>query len=193
MEKKELRKAMVCRRNMLEDEVVREKSLIITDKVASLPEYQAARLVMAYVSFRQEVDTSFIITRALAGGKKVVVPVTDRRAKDLVPSEIYDYPSELAPGTFGIMEPRPEVRRPVDPAEIDLVLVPGIAFDRRGNRLGYGGGFYDRFLRKLRPGVAKAALAYSFQVVEKIDAEPHDLPLDLIITELEVIRRRPCL
>jgi 5-formyltetrahydrofolate cyclo-ligase len=88
---------------------------------------------------------------------------------------------ELSPGTFGILEPAGE--KGISPEEIDLVVVPGVAFDKRGNRMGYGAGYYDSFLPKLRPEVKKVAVAFEIQVTDSLPAEEHDVKMDLIITE----------
>jgi 5-formyltetrahydrofolate cyclo-ligase len=142
---------------------------------------------MAYMSFRNEVSTDAIIAQAIETGKRVAVPVVDREQRQLFPSELINFPADLKKGTWGIREPKQSCLRPLDPCLIDLVLVPGVVFDQAGNRLGYGFGFYDRFLVSLRSGVRRVALAYSFQLVEKLPAEEHDCPVDLIVTEKKLI------
>jgi 5-formyltetrahydrofolate cyclo-ligase len=100
--------------------------------------------------------------------------------------------SELVPGTFGILEPTAELRelppRQVLPSQIDLALVPGVVFDRQGNRLGYGRGFYDRLLRQLPREVLRVGLAFECQVVEELPVEPHDERMDWLVTEAGVRR-----
>lgn len=184
--KRTIRKEVMQKRLEMTKEDVAARSQAIAAKVFSLPAFAAAGMIMAYVPFRNEVDTSPIILQALAQGKRVVIPISDLEHKRLIPSELLDYPGDLTEGTYGIMEPKSDCVRPRDPREIDLVLVPGVAFDRRGNRLGYGAGFYDRFLENL-PQVTTVALAYGIQVLDNAYPEPHDHPVHYLVTETEVI------
>lgn len=186
--KKVLRETIIARRLAMGADEVATLSNQIAARLLALPEYREAKQIMSYVAFRHEVETRDIITRSLAMGKKVAVPLTVSREKKLIPSQVYDFPGDLAPGCWGILEPRPETLRPVDPSEIDLVLVPGLAFDRQGHRLGYGGGFYDRFLAQLPAPSTSVALAYSFQVLPEVEHGENDWPVDIIITEAEIIR-----
>ncbi|MEW6662339.1 MAG: 5-formyltetrahydrofolate cyclo-ligase [Bacillota bacterium] len=185
--KKEIRRQIISQRLALSSDEVKLKSEKITNFLLNLPEWQHAHTVMSYLSFRQEVDTAAVISRAFAEGKQVVIPVCMERPRQLLASRLLDTGEDLVPGTWGILEPKPEALRPVHPAEIDLVLVPGVAFDRCGNRLGYGAGYYDRFLRSLGPQAKAVALAYQLQVLEHIEAEEHDYPVDLVVTEEGVI------
>ena len=152
--------------------------------LASLAAFQSARVVMAYVHARSEVRTETLIRELLAGDKTVAVPYC--AGDDLVPWRL-DCWGELAVGAFGILEPRPELReqsgRAVDPGKIDLVCVPGLGFDRAGNRLGSGRGYYDRLLPRLRRDAIKVGLAYECQIVPQVATEPHDVPMDVVITE----------
>ncbi|TDA66950.1 MAG: 5-formyltetrahydrofolate cyclo-ligase [Clostridia bacterium] len=186
-DKKTRRETIITRRLAMSADEVATLSALVAARLWSLPEYQKAELIMSYVAFRHEVETRDIILRSLAMGKKVAVPLTVSREKRLIPSQVYDFPGDLAPGCWGILEPKTEALRPVDPSEIDLVLVPGVAFDRHGNRLGYGGGFYDRFLAQLPAHSASIALAYDFQVLPEVEHGQQDWPVNIIITEAEVI------
>ncbi len=189
--KKQLRKEIITARMDQPDRVVAEKSARIAAKVKSLPEFQQAGLVMFYLDFRKEVATGELIKYCLENGKRVVIPITDTRNTRLIPSELKDFPGDLTGGTWGILEPKPGRVRPVDPAEIDFVIVPGVSFDVHGNRLGYGGGFYDRFLRQTRPDTVFAALAFELQVRENVWPEAHDYPVHYVITEDRIIKCRP--
>ncbi|MDN5347099.1 MAG: 5-formyltetrahydrofolate cyclo-ligase [Clostridia bacterium] len=186
--KKELRQKILAVRSALPVEEVDAKSRLIAAHLQALPEWREAAVVMLYVAFRKEVETSGLICAALKEGKRVAVPVCVKGRRELVPSEVLSFPGDLSPGTWGILEPRPDTFRPLAPETIDLVVVPGVAFDRRGNRLGYGAGYYDNFLSKLKPGARAVALAFGFQVVETTYPDAHDLPVDLIVTEDGVIR-----
>lgn len=185
--KKTIRDEIIQSRLQLSQEVVTVKSEAIAGRVFSLPAWEKARTVMVYVAFRHEVETAGIIARGLEEGKRVAIPVCKKDPLRLIPSELKEYPGDLAPGTWGILEPRADTFRPMAPQEIDLVLVPGVAFDEMGNRLGYGAGYYDRFLRDLKPGAVTAALAYELQIRKDICPEVHDQPVQLVITEERVI------
>ena len=165
---------------------VRQKSRMIQERLLALPEYQSAAVVHCYVSSKDnEVDTYGVMSRALAQGKRVVVPVTDFADVALSHIEILGL-DQLRPSRFGLVEPVGVHSKPVDISELDLVIVPGIAFDPAGHRLGYGAGFYDRFLAEA--AAPKIALAYGFQVVPDVPFAPHDVPMDQIITESCVYR-----
>ncbi|WP_258358639.1 5-formyltetrahydrofolate cyclo-ligase [Moorella sulfitireducens (nom. illeg.)] len=185
--KKQLRREIIARRNSLAAALREAKSRIILNKLQGLPVWQQAGVIMSYVSFGSEVATPELIKTALAGGKRVAVPLCVREGRRLIASEIFAFPGDLQPGTWGILEPRPECLRPLDPGLIDLAIVPGVAFDRAGNRLGYGAGYYDRFLATLRPGTKAVALAFAEQVVPDVYPEAHDRPVDVVITDVEII------
>lgn len=188
MSKSELRKDVVKERVALPPALVTQKSASITEKIIDLEEYRRAGTIMVYVDFRNEVETAALIRAALAAGKRVAVPVTDIPGKKLTPSRLLDYPGDLVPGAWGILEPRAEFFRPVRPEEIDLVVVPGVAFDEKGNRLGYGGGFYDRFLPRTRQGTVYLAPAFELQVKPDVYPGKHDCPVHILVTEERVIR-----
>lgn len=185
--KKQLRKKILALRDGLPTEERREKSASIHRNLFSLPEFAAAQSVAFFVSFKSEVLTESMIRQALALSKVVAVPTTDLTNRRLLFSRIIDYTGDLAPGTWGILEPQPDRVRPVALEEIDLVITPGAAFDQRGQRIGYGGGFYDGLLKSFhKPSVA---LAYAVQMVEEVPTvSGHDEPVDIIITEEEIIR-----
>jgi 5-formyltetrahydrofolate cyclo-ligase len=159
-------------------------SRAICARLAALPEYAAARTVMLYVGMKSEVRTLDFLSAAIGEGKRVVVPycVGDELELFLVASL-----DELAPGTLGILEPRAELRalplKRVEAGQIDLALVPGVAFDRRGGRLGHGKGFYDRFLPRLRADALAVGAAFECQLLAEIPMLSHDVSMDRVITE----------
>lgn len=177
--KKELRRIFLKTRSELAAEDIIEKSAKIMSRLFSLSEFRGAKTIMFYVDAKNEVKTRDAITRALSEGKRVVVPKV-KKGYGLLAIEIKSL-DELSPGTFGILEPAGE--KGISPEEIDLVVVPGVAFDKRGNRMGYGAGYYDSFLPKLRPEVKKVAVAFEIQVTDSLPAEEHDVKMDMIITE----------
>jgi len=151
--------------------------------------YQQADVLMLYLAFRGEVSTDLILETALAQGKVVAAPVTLKEERRLVPLRLEGGPGELCRGAYGILEPHPSLCRPVAPGDLDLVVVPGVAFDCRGGRLGYGGGYYDRFLRGEAAQARRAALAFEVQVSEGLlPLDPYDAVMDLVVTERRVIR-----
>lgn len=188
MPKRTLRKQIYALRDSLSEGEISEKSGAIGERLEQLPFYREARVIMFFTSFRSEVNTVGMIGDNLACGRRVLVPKAVHEGRVLIPSELLDHESDLAPGYFGIPEPQPGTLRPVDPRAIDLLIVPGVAFDLQGNRLGYGGGFYDRFFERLRPGVPLVALAFELQLVEGVPVEPWDRRMDWLVTEKRAIQ-----
>ncbi len=189
MNREELREKVKTVRGGQTEERVLEKSRRIQERLFALQEFLNSRTVTFYVAKNVdgEVETEQMIRDSLRISKRVLVPITGKPSRRLIFSELRDYEEELTPGIFDIPEPREEYRRIV-PLEItDLVIVPGIVFDSRGYRLGYGFGYYDRFLSMLGPETPTVGLAFEFQVVEVLPAEEHDIPVHKIITEERVI------
>ena len=187
--KKELRKKILALRDTLPLEERGKNNKSIHSRLFFLPEFVTAKTLAFYVSFKSEVLTGTMIREALSLGKAVVVPITDLANRRLKLSRIVDYTADLAPGTWGILEPKPECIRPVALEEIDLVIVPGAVFDQKGCRIGYGGGFYDNLLKSVQERRPSVALAFELQMIEEVPVESgHDEPVDIIITEERVIR-----
>ncbi len=158
------------------------------DRFLALPEYQAAGTVLFYVDIRAEVRTRPALPAALQSGKRIVIPwCNEDGGLDLFPLESLD---ELDIGKFGVLEPRAELRtrraKRVAPEEVDLVMVPGVAFDRRGGRLGHGKGYFDRLLKQVRADAPLVALAFECQMVDAIPMESHDVFMDKVVTEIAV-------
>ena len=191
--KRKLRQQFLESRNSLSRDEIDFKSKKIEKKLFALPEFQRAKTVMFYVSFRSEVKTEKMIRNALNLGKRVAVPIVDR--EKIMVSEIKNLKEELTKGSLGLREPKKEFRRRVDQKKIDLVVVPGVVFDRTGGRLGYGRGYYDRFLRSrsiaLRMGrsahCALIGLAFDLQIARKIPLVEKDVRVDKIVTESGII------
>ena len=193
-ERTTLRRKILAARDGLPAEERRQKSRIITGHLLALPEFARARSVFAYVSFRSEVETLPLIMHCLHNSVTVSVPLTLPAAHRLLAYAITDPGRDLAPGYCGIPEPLPTLPL-VDPAAIEVVVVPGSVFDVHGGRLGYGGGYYDRFLQSAAPQALRIGLAYDLQVVEAVPLKSHDQQLDYLITETRTIhpeRQRPC-
>jgi 5-formyltetrahydrofolate cyclo-ligase len=158
----------------------------ILQQILQREAYQRARVLHTYVSWQDEVDTHQLIRAALHAGRLVAVPKVRRESHMLAHFFIGSFEA-LAPGTLGILEPSEEkgAKQAVTPDNIDLVIVPGLAFDRQGNRLGYGAGYYDRFLAEIT--ALKIGVAFAVQIVEEVPVAPYDQRVDLIVTENEVI------
>ncbi|HLB01951.1 MAG TPA: 5-formyltetrahydrofolate cyclo-ligase [Nitrospiria bacterium] len=191
-EKALLRKLILEKRRALSDKGRREKSLAIQQRFFLLDEFRQGRVIHLFLSFRGEVMTDGIVKEALALGKQVVVPVVVGGSEGMNLSEIRQYPEEVEPGAYGIPEPKKKFIRRVDPATVDLFVLPGVAFDRRGGRLGYGAGYYDRILGGTVPSreskrVSLIALAFELQLVDRIPSSVHDVRVHKIITEERVI------
>lgn len=154
----------------------------IAEKVLRLPAFQKASVVHCYHSLPTEVDTEFLIDRALTIGKRAVLPRADLANKELRWYEIKNRVKDLKIGALGIFEPDPAVTEEFT-GDTECVFVPGLVFDKKKNRIGRGAGFYDRFLAKLAPGVCKVGLAFSFQVLPEIPVGTHDVRLDEVITD----------
>ncbi len=182
------RKERLAARSRL-DTVQRElKSGLITGQLAELPAVTGADHLFIYINFSSEVVTIDLVQQLIAAGKTVSVPVTLLDESRLLAVQLTDPSSQLAPGCYGIPEPTREqvAQATVDPASIDTVLVPGSVFDRAGGRLGYGGGFYDRFLVESAPRATRVALAFAEQLVDRVPMQPHDQYMDLLVTDKQV-------
>ncbi len=185
--KEEIRKKIKKMRMDLSEQEVSNNSESINESLISTQYFKDANLIMAYVDYKNEVLTKKIINYSLKMGKRIAVPITEIKTKKMTPSEIINYSDDLKCGNYGIMEPKNECIRPVDPEEIDIILIPGVSFDINGNRLGYGAGYYDRFLLRLNDNAVKIALAYEMQILKNVYPEEHDIPVDFVITESRII------
>ena len=178
-----LRAAQVARRDGLTPQARVASASAISARLRSLPAWQRARGVLSYMAFGSELDLGELHCELLQQGRLLVAPRVPAQGRALELRQVADLTQDLAASRWGIPEPQPERCPLVDPAQIDLVLVPGVAFDRRGNRLGYGAGFYDRLFLRLLPSALRVACVHDALLVDRVPAEPHDVPVDLLITE----------
>ena len=192
--KSDIRKYILSRRDSIHEEIRKDKDREIKERLLALSEFKASHKILLYASFRSEVDTFDLLKYCVAHGKVVVLPRVDKQDNELKIYEIKDT-EELVKGYFGIPEPNvsadiSESRR-MNVEHMDLIIVPGVAFDEQCNRLGYGKGFYDILLSRVRGqgSMAKCliALAYEEQIVESIPSESHDIKMDKIITDKRII------
>lgn len=187
-EKQRLRKEALARRDKLTTALRVIRSADILQKLFELEAVRSATWIHFYVSCGGEVETTGMIAHALSRGIRVTVPKMDSASKRLILSELKDPVRELSPGPKGIPEPKPEAFRPVDISLMELFVVPGVAFDERGNRLGQGAGYYDRLLTPVAGRVPIIGLAFELQLVNKIPVGDHDVKVDWIVTEKRVIK-----
>ena len=185
-EKAALRQKIQNLKEALREEDRLAWSAILQKEIMKKKEWQEAPVVFSYLTLGKEVDTLPLIREALSQGKRVYIPVILRDEEgrsQMEASELLSLEEDLAPGTLGILEPRKESLRIRDPRDIAFLLLPGLAFDTRGGRLGYGGGYFDAFLPRLSPRCTLLAAAFSFQVVDEVPMEPHDLKIPALLTE----------
>lgn len=186
--KNKLRQEIAEKRKQLSKSDVSMMSIKIHSNLRSLDEYQNAMNVLFYVSYNNEVETRSVIQNLLTtNAKTIIVPYTVRGEAGIKISKLRSF-DQLQEAHFGILEPKEEEIAIFDKKHIDLIIVPGTVFDRRGHRIGYGAGYYDIFLSTISKKISKVGLAYDFQIVDEIPNQKHDIPMDIIVTEKEVIR-----
>ena len=187
--KSRIRQDVLRKRDSLDPDIRKAKDSLIKEQLFSLAEFQQAPVLFFFSSFRSEVSTSAQIAEALSLGKRVILPSVDSMNKELRLYEIKQL-SELSAGYMGIPEPAVAEERERDINDVTLVIMPGAAFDPKGNRLGYGGGYYDRLLSRLRRRIPLVALAYEEQLVDSLPSGPHDIRVHMIVTDQRVIHCR---
>jgi len=185
--KKIIRREILKKRDGMSADIKAEKDSRIKGRFFFLPEFIAAEKIFFYASFRSEVETLSMIEESLKMGKRIVLPKVNKKTHRLILYEIKDV-SELSPGYMGIPEPSLSDDRLVNLDDIDLVVIPGAAFDYSCNRLGYGAGYYDIVLSERKKKMPVVALAYEEQIVGSIPSEMHDVKVDMIVTDKRVIK-----
>ncbi|MTI80283.1 MAG: 5-formyltetrahydrofolate cyclo-ligase [Firmicutes bacterium] len=191
MSKIEIRKKVSMQRKILGN----EERLLLSERIyknlTGIEDFNKAQTIMTYVAFNNEVSTWKLMKEALATGKKVAVPYVTKY-NTITTSLINNPDSDLILGSYGILEPKPSEIKPLNPIEIDMVIVPGIVFDKHGNRVGYGGGYYDRFLPHCRTNSIFIALCYEFQIINDLSSvvEEHDQRVHYLVTENKVVQTK---
>jgi len=185
MEKTRLRKKLMKIRSDLSKSEVFGKSNQIKRRFFEMDELKHAHAILFYVSYDNEVYTHDMIKESLSTGKKVVVPITDTEKHCLILSRLNNW-NDLEYGTYSILEPKKNCIDEVSLDEVDVIIVPGVAFDESGNRIGHGVGYYDKLLRNSK-NASHIGLAFELQIVDRISAERHDVKVDKIVTEKRVI------
>jgi 5-formyltetrahydrofolate cyclo-ligase len=182
IDKQQFRRQMLAERAALPPERRMHCSQAVVRRLLEFAALGACRSVLAYHPFRDELDIRPFLEAALGRGQDVWLPLSLPSERRLVPYR-YTGPEGLRKGAYGIMEPDPSVAEPVDITTLDAVIVPGVAFDRRGGRIGYGAGYYDRFLSSLPHKPLLIGCCFALQLVEQVPVEPHDFHMDFVATE----------
>jgi 5-formyltetrahydrofolate cyclo-ligase len=182
-DKEAVRKKILSLRHQIPFEDRQNKSRLIMARLIQLHDFSMAQNIMVYVSFSSEVVTDELIRSAMEKEKRIVVPVVDLHDHQLILSEI-KHQDELVPSTYGIREPKKV--RPIRPDQVELFILPGVAFDEQGMRLGYGGGYFDRLLKTKTRFQKLVGLAYEMQIQEELPYMSYDVPVDMVITEEKV-------
>jgi len=183
--KNEIRKKLLLiRKNLSFDEVL-DKSKIIKNKLFKLKDFKQASKILFYISYNNEVCTHEMIKEQLTGKKTIVVPIADKKSKNLILSNLENW-DDLTIGTYKILEPKREKIKEVNIESIDLIIVPGVGFDKKGRRIGHGKGYYDKLLKNSKHATI-IGLSFECQIVRCIPTESFDIPVDKIVTEKRII------
>jgi len=186
-----LRIALRQRRQALPPDLVQEDSARIRERLLALDRFREARSVMLYLPARGEVDIWPLLDHFWARGCEVLLPRCCNGRPGLMEAYAVTSRKELGPGCFGLIEPSSELARPVPTPQPEVILVPALAFDRKGYRLGFGGGYYDRFLPTLTTSPLLVGPAYGFQILDAVPVEPWDCPVQLIVTPESILHITP--
>lgn len=187
--KQVLRQRIIALRDATDEFERAQWSEHILRRLTGMAAYRQAQTVLGFLNFGSEWLSDAWVRHALAEGKHVLLPRVNKASRHLALYEIRDVDDDVAPGAYGIREPLIERCKPFEAlGEIDLILLPGVAFDRTGGRLGYGGGFFDKLLARLPHRPHLIAGAFELQVVKQIPQEPSDHRVDSLVTENETIR-----
>lgn len=185
--KADLRKQLLLIRRNLSNSYCEDASSKICRHLWQIDEFSTAQNILFYIPIRNEVDVTQAIEQTWEKGKKTFLPVVQKETQEMICVQFQDW-SALTPGAYGILEPR-DHHRAVDPQQIDVVIIPGVAFDLQGYRLGYGGGYYDRFLARY-PDLVRIGVAYPEQMVPTVYPEIHDQPVDILVTSEKIDDRK---
>ena len=185
MDKKQLRELLHSRLLELTDQQRREKSRKIYQNLINTPQFHDAQVIMVYLSLSHEVDTAAVILHAWQQNKIVAVPKVSWQQRHMIPVQIHSLETGLSTEPSGLRNPISGLPVPIE--DIDLIVTPALAFDRKGNRLGRGSSYYDKFFEHKTLKAVKCGFAFDKQVVESIPTSEHDQPVDMLITDKEVI------
>jgi len=185
-----IRKMIVQKREELGGLEKEEKNIAIAQRLFGMDEFKKSKTIFCFLSTSFEVQTERIILESLRLGKQVLVPLLDPGGENLKASRIPSMDIDFVIGEYGVRQPAPKFRNIVPFSNIDFVVVPGLAFDSFGNRIGYGGGFYDKFFKKITGNVSRVAVGYDFQLFNLVPHSDLDEPVHFLITETKALRCR---
>jgi len=186
--KEELRNFFLKFRRNIKEKESNKASIMIKNNFFKMLEVKEALKILVYVSYRNEVNTHGIIKRLLVEGKRVFVPYCIVDEKKLKVVQINNMDSDLQEGAYGILEPREELKKDdFNIKELDIVIVPGVAFSKQGYRIGYGGGYYDRLLENLTLQTITIGLSYNSLVLNNLPIAKYDKAVDIIVTEEDIL------
>jgi 5-formyltetrahydrofolate cyclo-ligase len=183
--KNNLRKNLIKKRKKLSSSKIFKNSNQIKKTLFDLNDFKNASVILFYISYNNEVYTHEMIKDALSLGKKVIVPKSNTQNQTLILSKLTSW-DDLELGSYGILEPKKEKIKKTSFEEIEIIIVPGVGFDKKGNRIGHGKGYYDKLLKKSK-NAFHIGLAFEYQIIDKIPVDSHDIPVDMIITEDRII------
>ena len=182
-----IRKSIILKRKALSNLKQNEKSLIVTRRLLDMGEFKTSKAVFCFLSTAHEVKTEEVILKAFRLGKDVLVPLLNPQEGDMQVVRI-SRNTRFAIGKYGVREPSLETREVVSSACIDFVIAPGLAFDIFGNRIGYGGGHYDKLFKNISNDVTRVAVGYDFQIIESVPHSDFDESVHFIVTETKTLR-----
>ena len=183
--KDKIRKQLVNIRKNLSKEYVFENSCKIKNRLFDLKELKDASTILFYISYDNEVDTHEMIKELLSNKKTIVVPVVDKERRCLILSKLESW-NDLEVGSYNILEPKKDKIIEIDLDNIDLIIVPGVGFDEKGNRIGHGKGYYDKLLKNSKQATS-IGLSFECQIFENIPTGKYDIPINIIVTEKRTI------
>ncbi|WP_298844402.1 5-formyltetrahydrofolate cyclo-ligase [Clostridium sp.] len=185
--KNNLRKNMLIKRKNMSQKDIFTYSNKIVNNLMKLPQFINCKNIMLYISFNNEVDTYKLAKWCLNNGKTVIAPYCIKSCSKIIPFIINNLETDLTKSTFGIMEPKHDTLMKANIQNIDLIIVPGVVFDVACNRIGFGAGYYDRFLPMKAKGTPTIGICYDYQITDKVPVDEYDVPLNFIITEKRII------
>jgi 5-formyltetrahydrofolate cyclo-ligase len=183
-----IRKTIIQKREKLSSLKKNEKSIAIAKRLFGMDEFKKSKSVFCFLSTPAEVQTDWIIRESLGLGKQVLVPLLDSKDANLKVASIASMDIEFVAGIYGVREPSPKFRKVAHFSSIDFIVAPGLAFDIFGNRVGYGGGFYDNFFKKISRDVTRVAIAYGFQLLDKVPYTELDESIHFLVTEVTTLK-----
>lgn len=189
-DKIKLRKYLLNQRSEMKQQEVEKLSKEIMKNLIEIPSLKQSKVVMIYLSFKNEVDTNEIIDWCFEQGKEVVIPYCVVDTRRIIPCRLDPERKGLEKSKYGIWEPKKDSMIPVGVENIDTIVIPGVGFDKDCNRLGFGGGFYDRFLPRRRNNTTAIAICYENQIVEALPTDDYDIPMDMVVTNNNVFYQK---